>query len=236
MLLKPSGFVQSHETKPLCLRDGGKIISAENSVKLLGVILEPRMKFFDFVTRKIQKCNFHLSNLRAIRKSIPQDVRIILVTNLICSTLDYCNALLLCSPKFLIAKLQKTLNDGIRFIFDLRRREHISPFLYKLHVLPVEYRIKFKVSLIAFKILNGTAPSYLIDKATTYKPTTNRPTRPGSGRDKFMFECTLSMMKRDTWMSKMMFEWNQLPIELRMCQSIELFKSKLKTYYFEQAF
>ena len=234
MLFKPNG--KCVETSSLCLNDGGKIVHAENTAKLLGVVIGPSLNFSEFATKKIQTCNFHLSNLRAIKKSIPQNIRILLVTNLICSTLDYCNSLLICSPKYVIDRLQVTLNDAVRFIFDVRRREHISPYLYKLHILPVLYRIKFKVSLIAFKVMNGMAPLYLTDKAPTFQPRCDKPKRQGCGRDEFMFDCNLSLMKSKTWLSKMVCEWNLLPLALRLSKNIEQFKSRLKAHYFELAF
>ena len=80
------------------------------------------------------------------------------------------------------------------------------------------------------------APSYLIDKTATFKSTCDRPKRQGCGRDNLMFECSLSLIKSATWVSKMISEWNQLPVELRYLKDIEQFKSKLKTYYFKIAF
>jgi hypothetical protein len=234
MLFQPNGKIV--ETRSICLKDGGKIIQAESTVKLLGVILGPSLNFSEFATKKIQTCNFHLSNLRAIKKSLPHNIRILLVTNLICSTMDYCNSLLIGSPKYVTDRLQKTLNDAVRFIFDVKRREHITPYLYKLHILPVVYRIKFKVCLVAFKIIRGMAPLYLADKTQTFQPMYDKPMRQGCERDELMFECNLSMIKSATWISKMMREWNQLPVELRFSRDIETFKAKLKRHYFELAF
>ncbi len=41
--------------------------------------------------------------------------------------------------------------------------EHISPVLASLHWLPVEYCVKFKVSLCVYKGLYGRAPEYISD-------------------------------------------------------------------------
>ena len=38
---------------------------------------------------------------------------------------------------------------------------HISPILRKLHWLPVEFRIQFKIIIITFKVIHGQAPVYL---------------------------------------------------------------------------
>ena len=48
---------------------------------------------------------------------------------------------------------------------------HITPLLWELHWLPVEFRISFKILCLAFKTLNGLAPIYLTEQITCYKPT-----------------------------------------------------------------
>ena len=48
--------------------------------------------------------------------------------------------------------------------------DHISDTLKKLHWLPVEQRIIFKINLICFKILNNLAPDYLADLIHVYEP------------------------------------------------------------------
>ena len=146
------------------------------------------------------------SNLRAVEKSLPYDSKVILVTNLIFATLDFCNGLLICSPGYVILKLQRVLNKAVRFIFGIRRRDHITSYLYKLHILPVKYRIKFKVSLMAYKIVNKMAPKYLTEKVKLFTPTTNKNLRPCRGRDYMMFDCDLEQCKKQTWITKVILE------------------------------
>ena len=211
-----------------------EIFGVETS-KLLGVMLGTSLNFTEFTNKKIQTCNFHLRNLKAVKNSMPQSTRILLVTSSICSTLDYCNSLLISSPKYLTDRLQKILNNAVRYIFDVRKRDHISPYLCKLHILPVIYRIKFKVSSIAFKVTRGTAPEYL-DKVKMFIPPSDRPLRDGCGRDKWMFESTLEIQKSSAFIPKMITTWNALPWELRQLEHLDAFKSQLKTFYFKQAF
>ena len=194
------------------------------------------LNFTEFVNKKVQTRNFYLRNLRAVRSSIPQNTRILLVTSSICSTLDYCNSLLISSPKYLTDRLQKVLNKAVRFIFNVRRRDHISPYLYKLHILPVIYRIKFKVSSLAFKVTRRTAPSYMLDKVKMFTPPSDRPLREGCGRDKWMIQSNLDIQKSSAFISKMITTWNALPWELRQLEDLNSFKSQLKTFYFKQAF
>jgi len=49
-----------------------------------------------------------------------------------------------------------------QLIFSARRSEHISPLLRELHWLRVPERIWFRLCVLAFCCLHGTAPSYLV--------------------------------------------------------------------------
>ena len=115
--------------------------------------------------------------------------RLRLITDLILSDLDYCNLIFLgCSYKS-IKSLQHVLNKAVRFIINTKPYEHITPYLKQLHILPIVYRIKFKSSLICFKIINKTAPDYLLENFQTFTHNTkiNLRMETGNGRDQFMF-------------------------------------------------
>ena len=205
-------------------------------VKILGVKLGLRLNFEEFIASKIRTCNMHLKNLINIKYCLPQKTRTLLVNNLILSTLDYANSLLLCLPNYRIQALQKVMNKGIRFIFNLKYDDHISPYLYKLHFLPVKFRLKFKTCLLAYKIVNEIAPEYLQEQFIKFEPTSKTILRPGIGRDKLMLEINLTKIKKNILNSRLIVEWNQLPLKLRSIPEINNFKSRLKAHYFRIAF
>jgi len=72
------------------------------------------------------------------------------------SKVDYCNSVLAGAPGHL-------LNAAARLIFSARKREHITPLLHELHWLRVPERIKFRLCVLAYQYLHGTAPSYLAE-------------------------------------------------------------------------
>ena len=108
------------------------------------------------------------------------------------------------------------------------------PLLHELHWLPIEYRIKFKILLLAYKSLNGKGSVYLknifkfrdsphqlrsVDSLTLEYPRT----RTSYGDRAF----SIAAAK----------EWNRLTNEIKSCTSVEIksctsvnsFKSQLKT-------
>ena len=80
--------------------------------------------------------------------------------------IDYCNSAYAGVTEKNLQKLQKIENNAVRFIFKLNGQKKwtsISPYLKRLHFLPVLYRIQFKVALLVFKCINNLAPKYLMD-------------------------------------------------------------------------
>ena len=90
--------------------------------------------------------------------------------------------------------------------------------------------------MIACKITNGDAPEYLLEKTKLFQPYCEKPFRRGAGRDTWMFNIDLTEYKISTIISRMITEWNNLPLELRQSDNINIFASSLKTYYFQKAF
>ena len=110
-------------------------------------------------------------------------------------------------------------------------RAHGSPLLAKLHWLPIDQRIVFKVLLYVFKSINDLAPSYIADLIEPYH-SNRRGLR--SANDSTRLHVPRS---RNTFGDKCFTHcastiWNKLPLELRNTESLTLFKRKLKTHLF----
>ena len=61
-------------------------------------------------------------------------------------------------------------NTAARLVSCIRKSAHITPVLLKLHWLPVQHRVKFKILMQVFKILNGQSPSYLVKLISRHLP------------------------------------------------------------------
>ena len=69
---------------------------------------------------------------------------------------------------YLVHKLERVLNACIRFICNISMNNHnLLPYYKECHILPIQYRIKYKLCLIAFKIVNNLEPQYLTDTTPT---------------------------------------------------------------------
>jgi len=94
-----------------------------------------------------------------------------MVTSLVLSRLDYCNAVLAGLPASTLAPLQHAQNAAFRLALGLDRRSHITTALQKLHWLPVKYRVTFKIATIMHQTFHHQCPSHLFDLVVFASPT-----------------------------------------------------------------
>src|SRR6218665_2319093 len=75
---------------------------------------------------------------------------------------DRCNSLLAGVPKCLLGRLTSVLSSAARLVCNCREYDHVRPLLRdRLHWLPVQYRIDYKLALIVYRYLHGAVPDYL---------------------------------------------------------------------------
>ena len=58
-------------------------------------------------------------------------------------------------------RLRSVMNSAARLVYSARRSEHMSPLLRELHWLRVPERIDFRLAVLVYRCMNGTAPRYL---------------------------------------------------------------------------
>ena len=127
-----------------------------SSVKNLGVIFDDDNSVKQHVNKLCAICYYHIKDLRRIRRYLNADSAVLLANAMVSS-----NALLYGLNKFSVGQLQKVQNALCRMIFNLDRKCHVSPYLERLHWLPVHYRVLFKYNLLTYKALNLSQPPYL---------------------------------------------------------------------------
>jgi len=63
----------------------------------------------------------------------------------------------------LLHRLQSVLNVAARLVFLARRSDHITPLLRELHWLKITQYIQFRLCVLTYCCLHGSAPSYLAE-------------------------------------------------------------------------
>jgi hypothetical protein len=207
----------------------GTNISPSPTARNLGVVFDSDLSFSKHISTICQSSFYHIRQLRQIRPCLNTATAIILANALVSSKLDYCNSLYYNLPNSSIHRLQLVQNSLARVVIPaVKRHHHITPTLRRLHWLPVNLRIKYKIALLTYKTLQNKQPAYLHDLLSPV-PLSNRRS---SNKN------LLQAVGANTNTGKRAFchcapsIWNALPLSLRLPQPITSFRSNLKTYLF----
>ncbi|XP_073677283.1 uncharacterized protein [Garra rufa] len=212
----------------------GSHIKTSTSVKNLGVIFDSTLSFQSHIKSITKSAFYHLRCIAQLRPFISNKDAETVVHAFVSSRIDFCNALFIGLPASSISRLQYIQNSAARILTHTKHSAHITPILYGLHWLPVAYRIKFKILLLAFKSINGLAPSYLCNILVLYIPI--RSLRSSDSGLLAVPRYHLSSMGGRSFSVIAPKLWNSLPRSLRSVNNISEFKSLLKTHLFFECY
>lgn len=149
------------------------VIDYERSVKNLGIIFNNKMKWTDNVALICKKVYSLLARLRPLKCVIPQKTRYMLVRSLIIPHFTYGQLLYYNMDHESKRRLEICFNDCIRFIYGLRKYDHIST--YKNSLLGCDLFTYFKFNVICFiqSLVYSNKPKYLFERLSFGKSTRN---------------------------------------------------------------
>ena len=175
------------------------------------------------LTREERIANYRLSRGR---RYLNHETAVKVANALVSSRLDYCNSLLYNTKKAYTSRLQRVQNALCRTVCKLNKYCHVTPFLHKLHWLPIHYRILFKYNLLIYKATHLSQPPYL--SALIRRSDLTRGNR---------LSISLSKPNKRSGLRSFIAgaptEWNKLP---QAIESISGFRKQLKTYLFRLAY
>jgi len=149
-----------------------------------------------------------------------------MVRALIVSKVDYCNSV--------HDRLQSVLNAAARLVFSARRNDHITPLLQDLHWLCIPECVKFRLYVLVYQCLHGTAPSYLADDLQlTSTVGTRRQLRSADSPTLVVRSTRRSTLGNRAFPVAAARAWNSLLPAVRDAPSLLSFRSRLKKCLFE---
>jgi hypothetical protein len=210
-------------------------ISPSTSLRNLGVIFDSVLSFSNHFSSVCQSASFQIRQIRQIRSVLDTNTAIVLANSLVSSRLDYCNSLFYNLPSTSINRLQKIQNSLARLVMPfVKRYDHITPALRKLHWLPIHQRITYKIATITYKTLFSSQPTYLSDLLQAHAP--SRLLR-SSSQNLLHVPLIKSEIGRRSFSFASPHTWNSLTPLLRSSPSLSslpTFRKNLKTFLFSQ--
>ena len=169
--------------------------------------------------------DLHLCGLIAARRSFGFWSGICHRIGLIMPTHFFCDR----SPAYNQCRLQRVQNSLSRVVLPKFSHLPASELLLKLHWLPIDKRVEYKLASLTFKTLSVGQPVYLRSLLHDYQPT--RSLR-SSSRHLLSVPSVSSEFGRRSFSFAAPDLWNRLPIDLRCSSSLDSFKRQLKTHLF----
>lgn len=142
-----------------------KILPVESSIKNLGVLLDSHLKFSLHVNKLIQRSYYTLKLLYSNRHLLNFKLKNILVDSLVLSVLNYCDFVYgPCLDSADRNRIQKIQNACCRFLYDLKKYDHISIKIKESKWLTMQNRRKLHLLCLTHSILKTSTPTYLKNK------------------------------------------------------------------------
>ena len=207
------------------IKIGGDKIARETQSKNLGVIFDEKFTWEQHISKQIKKAYSKLRLFYNLRKSLSIKTKIKLVETYVLSQLNYCDMVTQAITGALKTRIQRVQNSCIRYIFGLRKYDHISPFLKKLDTLKIEERTRSHALTLMHKIVKKIAPSYLIDKVSYRQDIHSHNTR---NRNTINTRRLHIARNADTFFNKTVKDYNTL-IQQGVCNmedTVNSFKAK----------
>jgi len=129
------------------------------------------------------------------------------------------------------------LNAAARLTVGAHHHDHITPLLVDLHWLRIPQRIQYKLCVLVYQCIQGSAPSYLQNAICPVAiAESQRRLRSASSTDLIVLEMRRTTMGDRVFAVAAPRAWNSLPDVSHRSPSLAVFKRSLKTHFYMQCF
>ena len=208
----------------------GVQIPFSDCVKNLGVLIDSTLSWKPQIAEVSRRMFGAVRSLNRLRNFLPMATKIALAQSLLLPILDYADISYLDLTEEQLNKLERLQNLCLRFIFGLRKYDHVSHFRALLKWLPIRLRRNAHILFLLYSILsNPLTPPYLKERFT----------RSNSDRyvlrsiDSFLLNTPshLTNFYTNSFSVQAVRLWNSLPVSIRCAQSLTIFKKSVVNFF-----
>lgn len=205
-------------------------IPYSHTVKNLGLYINQDLTWNRQVNEISRRVFSTIHALKRFQIFLPFSTKLMLVNTLLVPIIDYADV---CYPDIteeLLNKLDRLLNLCIRYVFGLRKYDHVSQFRKQLKWLDIRSRRQHHILTLLFGILNNpSSPLYLKERFRFLCSTHNRDLR-SVHNNLLAIPAHSSTKYSNSFSVSAASYWNVLPLSLRNLSTVASFKSKLHSY------
>ena len=195
--------------------------------------MDSGMTFKFHIDELQRKVNGTLIYLNRVWERFTLECRVMVVQSLVLSVLNYCLSVWGSTSKTQMSRVKRLQNFAARVaIGGVRKRDHVTPLFERLGWLRMDAKFVFDICLLVFKIKNRILPEWLF-----LLPTVNQ-MRTDTINTRHQNYFYIPRISTDTGARDLTVLgpklWNVLPTDIRNCQNMSTFKSKLLNYLLEK--
>ena len=206
------------------------VIPLSPHVKDLGLNIDDTLNWNKQVCRISKNVTATLRSLYRFKHFLPAKTKTLLVQSLVLPVIDYADVCCSDLSYDLLNKLDRLLNNCIRFIYGLRKYDHISFYRSQLRWLPIRQRRSLRSLCLLFSIINDPCtPDYLKSYFQVLGSSHNRNLRASENLLLLIPPHRTGFISNSFAVSAIKL-WNVLPLDIKKASSKFLFKRKLKEY------
>lgn len=206
----------------LSIKLGNSEIHSVPTASNLGITFNDRLTWSEHINLVVGRVYGMLRNLWIIKDSTPFNIRMLLAKTYLVPTLLYgCEIFANCSSDDQ-RKLKVVYNNIARYIFQKRRRDHISSYSYQIFHMRFEDLLRYKCLIFLHKIATSGQPAYIYEKISF--------ARSNRGRKIIQVRHSTLVSERQFFIHTISL-WNSLPNHIQKLDNAYVFKKELKKLY-----
>ena len=193
-----------------------------SKIKNLGFYINSSLSCVDHINNVVKRVYLTLRNLRLSSDFTPISVKKKLVRSLIVPLFTYSEVVYSKLDSSSMHKLNVAMNNATRYVYGLKRYDHISNWKKEILGCDIEDYLKARNCIFMFKLLKNKTPFYLYEKINLSNSQRSRnliiPSFNYLNSSRLFFVNTARL-------------WNSLPNMLKNINSINVFKKEVQKFF-----
>ena len=207
----------------VCVKVGQEIIKAEDSVTLLGVIIDDKLDFSSHVKLLLRRGNQKLHGLARISKYVSRDKLKLIMNTFIKSQFNYCPLLWMFHSRTLNNKINKLHEQALRIVYNTDELSS-EELLVLTNDVTVHQKNLQRLAIEMFKVKNKIAPTPLqnLFEERDISHTLRNQTTWVIPKMRTVHYGTETIRYRGPLI------WESLPSDLKDARTLQIFKAKIR--------
>ncbi|XP_058983890.1 uncharacterized protein LOC131804754 isoform X1 [Musca domestica] len=200
---------------------GSVLVKFVDEMKCLGVIIDRKLDFKRHIDSLLCRIRFQLRRLYCLNAYLPCHVRKRVVVSLLLSQVNYCLEVVSGTTSSQMQRIRRAVNSIVRYVYGLRRGDHVSCFVNDLLGLPFSSYVDLRILQFHYSVMcNFDSP--LRDNFVFCRSSRN---------PQLLCPRFSSSIGERSFVVRAVRLWNQLPLALRtFAHTNYLFRVKVIEY------